>query len=329
MQADAAGEAADAQRQATEAGIAEQRRQFNLSRADLEPWRTTGTAAINKLGHYLGLGDGTGNASAKRDWQSFYDEYLKKAPMIESPNGGGQWVTAPQASDGGGGGGTGGSEIWVKGAGSTADTAWAKAEADKAFAAQSGAASATPDSDFGLLTRKFSVGDFYADPVTELGLQFGLDEGRKGITRMAGARGNRDSGETLKALTKFGSDYTGTKAGESYLRFVNDQTNIYNRLAGVAGTGQNAANTTGALGANAANNISNMYTAQGNARGAASIAQGNAYGGAGASIGNYYNQQQTLDKILNRGGGGSSYNSAGTFQPYYTGYDSSGGPAYG
>ena len=149
----------------------------------------------------------------------------------------------------------------------------------------------------GELNKKFTVADFMEDPVTKLSYQSGLDLGTQAIDRMAGAKGSRNSGATLKELTRFGTDYTGQKAGESYNRFYGDQDRMYNRLAGVSGTGQTATTNLGAQGAQAGTNIGNIMTGLGNARGAAAIAQGNIYGGAVQNIGNWYNQQQMLDRI--------------------------------
>lgn len=49
MQADAQGDAADAQREATDRSIAEQRRQFDLTRGDFAPYRETGVNALRQL----------------------------------------------------------------------------------------------------------------------------------------------------------------------------------------------------------------------------------------------------------------------------------------
>jgi hypothetical protein len=49
LQANAAENAADAQLEGTYAGIAEQRRQFNQSREDLQPYRKAGYGALDKL----------------------------------------------------------------------------------------------------------------------------------------------------------------------------------------------------------------------------------------------------------------------------------------
>lgn len=49
LQSDAAGDAADASRAASEASIAEQKRQFDLTRSDYAPYREVGTNALREL----------------------------------------------------------------------------------------------------------------------------------------------------------------------------------------------------------------------------------------------------------------------------------------
>lgn len=58
--ANAADDAADAQVAASNAAIAEQRRQYDQTRADFEPWRTTGVTSLNALSGLLGLNGGSG-----------------------------------------------------------------------------------------------------------------------------------------------------------------------------------------------------------------------------------------------------------------------------
>jgi hypothetical protein len=62
---------------------------------------------------------------------------------------------------------------------------------------------------YGSLNRRFTMDDFEADPVNQLGLQFGLDEGSKAIRRMFGAQGMGRSGAAAKGLTRFATDYAG------------------------------------------------------------------------------------------------------------------------
>ena len=56
MQSKAAGQAADAQGQAAQQGIAEQRAQFAAMQALLQPYVTAGTGALQSQGNLIGLG---------------------------------------------------------------------------------------------------------------------------------------------------------------------------------------------------------------------------------------------------------------------------------
>lgn len=253
LMSDSAGSASSAQAGATNSATAEQRRQYDLTRADNAPWLQSGTAANQTLAMLLGL----------------------------QPNGAGS-LTDP-----------GPAPIRPSGKPRTPDERqYVEWQAKKdAFDAQ---AARPADPRFGDLTKKFTLADFWDDPITKASYQQGLDQGTKALTNMAGARGNLNSGATLKALTRFGTDYTGNQAADSRSRFVGDQDNIYNRLAGISGTGQVAAQGIASAGQNSANNISNLLTSQGNARGAAAIAQGNAWGGGLQNIGNMIsNRSQT------------------------------------
>ena len=109
------------------------------------------------------------------------------------------------------------------------------------------------------------------------GYKFGLSEGTKAVERSAAGKGGLYSGATLKALTRYGSDYAGTKLDQSY-----------NRLSNVAGLGQVATNSNTQAGINAGNNISANQIGVGNAMAGASLYKGNnnanAIGSAGRSI---------------------------------------------
>ena len=290
LQSDSAEDASASQEAGTRAGIEEQRRQYDLNRKDLAPYRNTGSAAIYRLSDLMGLGGANAPANNLErfgggvpvdSFEQLAAQYGAEAPKVLEALKQAQLIGGPEN----------GMRV------NTADTA----DVQRILGGfQTNAASNGPDS--GSLTRKFTLADFWDDPVTKASYQFGLDEGTKALDRMGGAKGSRNSGAQLKALARYATDYTGQQAGQSQARFVNDQTNLYNRYAGLAGTGQNAANTTVASGTNMANTVGGMLTAQGNARGAASIAGGNAVGGALTGAGNWYNQQRTLNQILNRGG---------------------------
>lgn len=143
----------------------------------------------------------------------------------------------------------------------------------------------------GEFNRNFQLSDFQADP----GYAFRQSEGQKAINNSAAARGSSLSGATLKALTKYGQDFASNEFNNAYNRWNNDTSNRFNRIAGVAGVGQQAVNQVGAYGQQTASNIAqgNMNTANnvasntiqaGNARASGYVGTANAINGG---INNY------------------------------------------
>lgn len=64
--------AAKAQQQAADQSIAEQRRQYDQTRADQAPWRNVGAGALGKLGSLYGINpDGTASDPAKVSYDEF------------------------------------------------------------------------------------------------------------------------------------------------------------------------------------------------------------------------------------------------------------------
>ncbi len=160
---------------------------------------------------------------------------------------------------------------------------------------------------YGDLNKRFTGADLPNEP----GYQFGLNEGRKALEGSAAARGGLYSGATLKALTRYGNDYASTKYGDAYNRFKSDQDTTFNRLSGLAGTGQTANNQVAQAGQINAQTIGNNLIGAGNARGSAYIAQGNALqsGINGAAYG--------FKNAFGSGGGGAVNYRAG--DPYSSG----------
>lgn len=138
----------------------------------------------------------------------------------------------------------------------------------------------------GSLTSKFA-GNVELEP----GYQFGMKEGMKAIDNSASARGGI-GGAALKAGTRYAQDYAGTKYGQAFDRWRAEQGDIYNRLAGIAGIGQQANAIGATAGSNYANQVgANMMDAA-NAQAASRVAQGNIYGNLlnqGAAWGNANN----------------------------------------
>lgn len=134
----------------------------------------------------------------------------------------------------------------------------------------------------GSLTSRFTGADVANDP----GYQFGLNQGMRAIDNSASARGGI-GGAALKAGTRYAQDYAGTKFGQAFDRNRMEQSDIFNRLSGLAGTGQqtNAANS--AAGANFANQAGANMIGAGNAQAANALNQGNIYGNAVNQLGAY------------------------------------------
>ena len=220
---DAASTAAQASGAASDASIAEQRRQYDLSRADYAPYLAAGTGAVNRLGAGVAAGG-----------------------------------------------------------------------------------------EFGAVTPF----DFKYDQNTDPGYGFRFSEGMKGLERGAAARGGLLSGAALKGITRYGQDMGSQEYQNAFNRYTTgfnantgERNQLYNRLAGVAGTGQNAVGSVTAQGANMANNIGNAYMTNaantGNAAMAAAGIRNSAYGGAANMLGRVYGNYGRSP--YGGGGGGGGY----------------------
>jgi hypothetical protein len=168
------------------------------------------------------------------------------------------------------------------------------------------------DGQFGSLLSKFTNADMEGDAVYNTGLQFGLDEGVKGLNRRAASGGAYDSGATLKALTRYANDYGTTKAEGAYNRFMNDKNTTYGFLSGQQGVGLNATDrnqslNTGLLGQaiGAQQNAASQQAGYG-VQGAAALNNGVMSG-----IGNYLYSSRMGNGGINGGtpgiNGGASY----------------------
>lgn len=316
-----ARKASAAQGRSEEAALAEQAYQYDQNREDLAPWRETGTAAQERIRDLLGLGTGASlvkPSSTPNAITAASGGVTFNGPLVDTSTGVPTYNRALYETDPiyksawdkhlanhiaqyGVGYGTGSNpdalELGLRDLMSQERQQQGLPTVEQEVAANLETARADPQ--YGSLNKQFTVADFMNDPVTQLS----IDYGRKGIERNLGALGLKKSGLMLKGL----EDYAGTKAGESRDRFYQDQDRIFNRLAGVSGSGQTASTTGAALGQQSATNVGNILTAGGNARGAAAIAQGNAWSGALNNIGSWWTQNQMLKQLQNRPTASTSY----------------------
>lgn len=322
--ASASSKASKAQIASATQADATQRYQYDTTRADQMPAMERGNQAGDRLQYLLGLSPNGTNSLASGGMnapQQMTAEQLRAelTPQFTRGSGTGNF-NALNAS---------GWELDNQGAGgSTVDNVGLEQAIARRMMEQQGAfnqaemgrqtqeRNALVDPEYGSLMRDFSANDLKNDPVYQSGLQFGLDEGTKGINRMAAAGGGMLSGATLKALTKYGNDYANLKGNESFNRSNAMKQQKNNMLAGVAGSGQVAGNQIAAAGQNMANNVSQSQLGAGNARAAGYIGQGNALTGAVGQGYNMYQGQQMMNKLFPQANSG---NGLSAYMPSYAG----------
>ena len=99
---------------------------------------------------------------------------------------------------------------------------------------------------YGSLAKAFGLSDFQADP----GYDFRMSEGMKALQRSAAAKGGLMSGAAMKDIARYGQDLASNEYQNAYNRYNTNQTNLYNRLSALAGSGQTANNNMAQIGAN-------------------------------------------------------------------------------
>lgn len=132
---------------------------------------------------------------------------------------------------------------------------------------------------------------FYQSP----DYQFALQEGEKGINRLAAATGRLGSGSHFKDMARFNQGLASQNFG-----------NYTNRLASMAGVGQTAGTNLGSFGANAVGSANNAMMQGANARASGIMGKYNTLGNIAGGIGNYfsgYNQlNNDVDNLVNYSG---------------------------
>ena len=237
-QADAAVEAAKLQ-------VAEQRRQYDQTRSDYEPYRQSGINNLNALNYYMGIGPmpGSEGSLSYADIPSLEVVTTNNASPFSAvrtgPRDNSFGAAIRNSLAGGASAPAGGSTTSFK----VGDASFSDRAAAEEYL--SGLRSQAAGSEF--------VG-FQETP----GYQFALEQNEKALERAAAARGVRLSGATFN------------EAARQAQGMQNQEFNTYlNRLASGAGQGQTAVNSLSSFGQNTANSISNAYANQGAQVGAA------------------------------------------------------------
>lgn len=248
-------DAADSQAAAGQASIAEQRRQFDLARQDQAPYRQAGSQAVNRLSQMLGLG-GTMNQAAPG-----MTEAQIRAELLPQFTKAGEGDVSTQYM-----------RQFVPGWNSDIPSTVDENALSAAIRERMGQQQPTSNDVAGAY-------DFSTDP----SYQFRFNEGQKAVNNSLAGRGSFLSGAALKAIQKYGQGAASQEYGAQF-----------NRLSGLAGTGQTSVQNTNALGANTAQGIGNSLEGIGNVNAAASTNWGNMINQGFQN----YNQQNQLGKML-------------------------------
>lgn len=233
-QSNAARSAANASQQATDATIAEQRRQFDIAQQNQEPYRNVGTGALSELAGMYGLST-TGGAN-----RSTY-EYLQANPNVRDAINAGNYG--------------GPSDL-------NAAVNWDRNEYGQ-YRNQPGATAGATAGATGQPGQSASMAPFFASP----DYQFRMDEQGRALTARNAMLGIQDSGAAQKAALQ----YSGNLASGEFNNYANRLASLagvgQSAANQSAAQGANFANSMGATLGNNAQNLASSYATQGAANG--------------------------------------------------------------
>jgi hypothetical protein len=284
--ANSARRAGNAAARGADAATAESARQYDETRADLAPYRTTGTGALNQIGRLFGL-----PTTTSEQWQSQQDQLVGDTMLpagVTFKDLGKGWYEVHHSGQRIGTLRPGGAN------GRFLNDAGVDINAIRQQRNQQSQAAQTPAGP--------DMSAFFESP----GYQFRRQEGTRGLERSAASRGGAFSGNALRALNEFNSGLASQEFG-----------NYFNQLASIAGIGQTATNQTAAYGANYANQAGRNALAAGEARASGIIGQGNAIGQGVSDLAGAYGYYSMNRNRVPGGYGGTGYGGA---MPPYAGY---------
>lgn len=113
---------------------------------------------------------------------------------------------------------------------------------------------------YGELTSRFNPTDLANDP----GYKFQLEQGLQARDRANAAAGNLASGAALKEAEEYGTGLADKTYNDAFTRWMQNNSQIYNTLAGQTGTGMAAAGNQAIINDNTGNIKANAGVAKGN-----------------------------------------------------------------
>lgn len=140
------------------------------------------------------------------------------------------------------------------------------------------------DPEFGSLTKQFQ---FTQDDPS---YQFRMQQGLKALKNSYAGKGRFLSGSAMKGINDYAQGAASQEYAQAFNRDLATRTNMFNRLASLAGTGQTASNTMG-----------DLKTQAGNAQAAGQIGSANAISNGITGAYNTYTQNEMMRRLLSGG----------------------------
>jgi hypothetical protein len=160
--------------------------------------------------------------------------------------------------------------------------------------------------------QKFGMDQFQQDP----SYAFRLSEGQKALDRQAAARGGLISGGALKAAQRYGQEMGSQEYTNAFNRYQLERNAQLNPLQSLAGVGQTTTSQLGQFGATNAANVGNLMTGGAAASAAGQVGAANAVTGGLGTYLNYTSNNNLLNALRNRSGGGFPSGTGITNTPY-------------
>ena len=329
-QSSTALQVAQMQQQASDKALGFQEQQYNTGQAEAQPWLQSGTGALSNLDYLLGVTPQTASGQTAQPVAGAGAPNRGVQPgAVQSPGGlqGAQNTLQPFTPAVGGS-----SQLGTQGGAPSANSGAAQTPFSAAGSSAQGG--------YGSLNAPYPGGQFTAPTAAQAlqspGEQAQLQLGQQALEQSAAARGGLLTGGVLQGEQQYAQNLASTNYQNVYNNAYNtyssnynqdqqQKANEYNRLASLAGVGQQTAGQLGTLGQNSANSITSNLLGSAQAQGqqlnnsAAANASGivgsaNAYGGAISSAGSGLTNLALLSQLGlgGSGDGSSAYNLVNT-----------------
>lgn len=146
----------------------------------------------------------------------------------------------------------------------------------------------------GQFTHQFDANDLKTNLAPNY--QFQLDQGLGATKNAANLQTGLLSGNTLKGVNDYAQNFAGNAYQNAFNNYNTNQSNIFNRLAAVAGFGQTANQTVAGAGAPISAGLANTITGAGQAQASGTVGAANAITGGLNNALSWYQLQNLLSR---------------------------------